>query len=62
MKLSIPNKKDFISNVLNPVSNLNDKTIIKDLKKDLRTQKIKTAVAFIGAGITTITTIFLLVK
>ena len=29
MKLSIPNKKDFISNVLNPVSNLNDKTIIK---------------------------------
>ena len=39
----------------------NDKTIIKDLKKDLRTQKIKTAVAFIGAGITTITTIFLLV-
>ena len=29
MKLSIPNKKDFISTVLNPVSILNDKTIIK---------------------------------
>ena len=29
MKLSILNKKDFISNVLNPISNLNDKTVIK---------------------------------
>lgn len=29
MKLKVENKKDFISNVLNPVSNLNDKTIVK---------------------------------
>lgn len=29
MKLKIDSKKDFISNVLGPVSNLNDKTIIK---------------------------------
>ena len=29
MKLIIDNKKDFIGNVLGPISNLNDKTIIK---------------------------------
>jgi len=33
MKLQIKNKKDFISNVLGPISNLNDKTIIK-IEKD----------------------------
>jgi hypothetical protein len=29
MKLKVDNKKDFISNVLNPISYLNDKTILK---------------------------------
>ena len=29
MKLKIANKKDFISNVLSPISNLNDKAILK---------------------------------
>jgi len=29
MKLKIDNKKDFIGNVLGPISNLNDKTVIK---------------------------------
>jgi len=29
MKLKIASKKDFISNVLNPISNLNDKAILK---------------------------------
>ena len=33
MKLQIKSKKDFISNVLGPISNLNDKTIIK-IEKD----------------------------
>ena len=33
MKLKIKSKKDFIGNVLGPISNLNDKTIIK-IEKD----------------------------
>jgi len=33
MKLQIKSKKDFVSNVLGPISNLNDKTIIK-IEKD----------------------------
>lgn len=33
MKLQIKSKKDFISNVLGPISNLNDKTVIK-IEKD----------------------------
>ena len=35
MKLTIENKKDFVGNVLGPISNLNDKTIIKIEKNKL---------------------------
>jgi len=33
MKLKLQSKKDFVNDVLNPISNLNDKTVLK-IEKD----------------------------
>ena len=33
MKLKLASKKEFISNILSPISNLNDKTVLK-IEKD----------------------------
>ena len=40
MKLKLASKKEFISNILSPISNLNDKTVLK-IENDKRIEKIK---------------------